>query len=200
MSRLIAAIILAAGESKRMGRLKQLMPFRGKTILEHSVDNILASKVSEVIVVLGHEAQMVMPKVANRPVRIAINSAYRDGMSTSIASGLSLVGDKVEAVMLALADQPLIDSQIINRIVDEFDSHNHGIVIPVYQGRRGHPVIFDIKYRTELLQLTGDTGGRAIIDRHPEDVLEVDAGSENIYIDIDNLESYNLETSKIGHT
>ncbi|MFC2043941.1 molybdenum cofactor cytidylyltransferase [Chloroflexota bacterium] len=200
MSHRIAAVVLAAGESKRMGKLKQLMPFGGKTILEHSIDNILTSKVNEVVVVLGHEAQAVMAKVANRPVRIAVNSGYRAGIGTSIASGVSLVSDRVEAVMLTLADQPFIDSQIINHIVDEYDSHNKGIVIPVYRGLRGHPVIFDIKYRTELFQLTGDIGGRMIIERYPEDVLEVDVGSESIYIDIDNLESYNLETSKTRYT
>ena len=193
---MISAILLAAGESRRMGKLKQLMPLGGRGILEHSIDNLLGSRVGEVIVVLGCEAEVLVKKVATRPVRIAMNSAYQEGMSTSIARGLALVDDRVGAVMLALADQPFIDSHVINRMIDEFDTHNKGIVIPVYKGRMGHPIIFTIKYKGELLMLSGDTGGRAIIDQHLDDVLEVAVGSEGICIDIDNLSSYHLEKSK----
>ena len=194
---MISAILLAAGESRRMGKLKQLMPLGGRGILEHSIDNLLGSRVGEVIVVLGCEAEVLVKKVATRPVRIAMNSAYQEGMSTSIARGLALVNDRVGAVMLALADQPFIDSHVINRMIDEFDTHSKGIVIPVYKGRRGHPIIFAIKYKGELLRLSGDTGGRAIIDQQPDDVLEVAVGSEGICIDIDNLSSYHLEKSKL---
>lgn len=197
MVSMISAILLAAGESKRMGKLKQLMPLGEESILEHSLDNLLSSRVGEVILVLGSEAETVRKKVAARPVRITVNPDYRQGMSTSIARGLGSVSDSAGAVMLALADQPFIDSRVINRLIDEFDTHNKGIVVPVYQGRIGHPIIFAIKYRGELLGLSGDTGGKEIIDRHPDDVLEVSVDSEDIHIDIDDMVSYEREKSRL---
>ena len=189
---MVSAILLAAGESKRMGKLKQLMPLGTKTILEQTIDNLLDSRVSEVIVVVGYKAEALVEKVATRPVKIAVNPDYHQGMSTSIVTGLKLVNDKARAVMLALADQPFTDSQTINRLIDEFDSHNRGIAIPVYQGRRGHPVIFAVKYKGELLRLKGDIGGREIIEQHPDDVLEVAVNCEGICIDIDTVDSYHL--------
>ena len=187
---MVSAILLAAGEARRMGRLKQLLPLGKTTVVEQSVDNLLHSRASEVIVVLGYRAEEIKKKLAARPVKLALNSTYSQGMSTSIVAGLSQVGDQARAVMLALADQPFIDSQTIDRLIDSFSGCNKGIVVPTYQGQRGHPVIFDIKYRDELLGLKGDTGGREIIGRYPEDVLEVAVDSPGINIDIDTADDY----------
>lgn len=187
---MVSVILLAAGESKRMGKPKLLMPLGKATILEQTIDNFLASKVNEVIVVLGYRAEEMMKKIAIKPIKIAINPAYHQGMSTSIVKGLSLVDDRAQAVMLALADQPFVKSQIINRLIEEFLSHNKGIAIPVCHRRRGHPVIFAIKYKEELMGLTGDVGGRQIIRRHPNDILEVAINSESIITDIDTISDY----------
>ena len=187
---MVSAILLAAGESKRMGKPKQLMPFGRSTILEQTIDNLLNSEVSEVIVVLGYRAEEMIKTVAIKPVKVAINPAYHQGMSTSIVTGLNLVDDGAQAVMLALADQPLVDSKTINRLIDEFFNYDKGIAMPVYQGRRGHPIIFSIKYKGELLKLTGDIGGRQIIKQHPDDVLEVAVGCEGINIDINTPSDY----------
>ena len=189
---MISAILLAAGESKRMGKPKQLMPLGKTTMLEQTIDNLLNSKVSEVIVVLGHKAEEIMRKLTTKPVKIALNPVYHQGMSTSIITGLNLVDERARAVMLALADQPFIDSQSINRLIDEFCDHNKGIVIPTYQSRRGHPAIFAIKYKEELSGLKGDIGGRQIIEHHPDDVLEVAVDSPGINIDIDTTDDYNF--------
>jgi len=193
---LISAIILAAGESRRMGKPKQLMPLGKTTILERTVDNFLNSEVYDVIVVVGYRAGEVASLIANRPVAVAVNSAYREGMSTSIVAGLGLISDKAQGVMIALADQPFVDSQTINRLIEAFGVYDKGIVMPTYQGRKGHPVIFSIKYKEELLALKGDIGGRQIIDQHPDDVLEVVVNCEGICIDIDSVDSYNSEKSK----
>jgi len=182
---MISAILLAAGESKRMGKLKQLTPFGRSTILEETVNNLLNSKVSEVIVVLGARADEVTEKIALKPVQTVVNPDYQQGMSTSLIAGLRLIDSKAQAVMFALGDQPLINSQTINRLIEEFCNHDKGIAIPVYRGRRGHPVIFAIRYKDELFRLKGDIGGREIIDRYPDDVLEVPVNCEGIYIDID---------------
>jgi len=197
MPSFLAAMILAAGESKRMGKPKQLMPLGRTTILEQTVDNFLDSKVNEVIVVLGHRAEEAKRLIAARPVKLAINPNYQQGMSTSVIAGLSMVDSRAEAVMIALGDQPFIDSQTLNRLIDEFYSYNKGIATPVYRGRRGHPVVFAMRYKGELLRLKGDIGAREIVDRHPDDVLEVAVNCEGICIDIDTADSSSLERNKL---
>ena len=189
---MISAILLAAGESRRMGKPKQLLPFGSSTILAETVNNLLDSRVDEVIVVLGFRAEEMMEKIDLKPVRTVVNPVYRQGMSTSMIAGLNLVASQAQAVMFALGDQPVINSQTINRLIAEFCNHDKGIAIPTYQDKRGHPVIFAIRYRSELLRLKGDIGGREIIDRHPEDVLEVAVNCEGVCIDIDTGEQLQL--------
>ena len=187
---MLSAILLAAGESKRMGQLKQGLPLGNSTILEQSIDNLVHSKIDELIVVLGYRAQELREKVAGRPVKTVINPDYEQGMSTSIIAGLHLVDDKAQAVMFVLADQPFIDSKIVDKLIDEFSRTSKGIVIPTYRGRRGHPVIFAISYKEELLRLKGDVGGRQIIKEHPDDILEIPVDSEGINVDIDTVSDY----------
>lgn len=187
---MLSAILLAAGESKRMGEPKQLMPLGSSTILEQAIDNLLNSAVDEVIVVLGHRAEEMIKTIAAKPVKIIANPNYRQGMSTSIITGLILVDSQAQAVMLALGDQPLVDSPTINRLIEGFYSHDKGIAIPTYQGRRGHPIIFAIKYKPKLLELEGDIGGRGITQDHPDDVLEVAVDSESVIADIDTRDDY----------
>jgi molybdenum cofactor cytidylyltransferase len=195
MQPMISAIILAAGESKRMGEPKQLMPFGQSTILEKAIDNLLSSAVNEIIVVLGYKAEEVLKTIATKPVKIAINPDYKQGMSTSIIAGLSLIARQAQAVMLALGDQPLVDSQTINQLIEEFYNHDKGIVVPTYHGKRGHPVIFAIKYKQKLLELTGDIGGREVIKDHPDDILEVAVDSESVISDIDTINDYRSQLS-----
>jgi len=187
---MVSAILLAAGESKRLRMPKLLLPFGKSTILEQTIDNLLNSRVDEVIVVLGYRAEEMMRKLANRPVKIAINPIYHQGMSTSIVKGLSLVNNRAQAIMVALADQPLINSQTINRLIEESLGYDKGIIIPTYQAERGHPVIFASEYKEELLGLKGDIGGRQTIKEHPNDTLEVIAESKAITMDINTINDY----------
>ena len=187
---MVSAILLAAGQSRRMGELKQLMPFGQSTIVGQAVDNLLGSAVDEVIVVVGYKAEDVIKAIAAKPVKVAINPDYEHGMSTSIMAGLNLVHSGVQGVMLALGDQPLVDSQTINRLIEEFYNHDKGIAVPTYQGRRGHPIIFATRYKKQLLKLSGDVGGRQIIKEHPDDVLEIAVNSENVIADFDTTGDY----------
>jgi molybdenum cofactor cytidylyltransferase len=187
---MISAILLAAGESNRMGQPKQLLPFGQSTIVERTIDNLLNSAVSETIVVLGYRDEEIRKTIAGKPVKLVINPDYQQGMSTSIIAGLKQVDKRARAVLIALSDQPFINSQTITSLVEAFIANNRGILIPVYQGRRGNPVIFAIKYKGELLNLKGDVGGREIIKRHPDDVLEVAVNCEGVLLDIDTMENY----------
>jgi len=192
---MLSAILLAAGESKRMGALKQLMPLGKSTLLEQAIDNLLNSSVDETIVVVGHKAEEITRAIASRPVKIVLNPDYQHGMSTSIIAGLKQVDPKSQAVMLSLGDQPLVESGTINQLIDAFKSHDKGIAVPTHRGRRGNPVIFAIKYKAELLKLKGDIGGREIIKNHPDDVLEVPVDSESVISDIDTRDDYQSKLS-----
>ena len=173
------------------------MPFGRSTIIEQAVDNLVGSKIDEVIVVLGDRAGAVKRLIAGRPVKLAINPDYEQGMSTSIVAGLGLVDSQTSAVMLALGDQPLIDSQTIDWLIAGFRSHDRGIALPTYRGNRGHPVIFSMRYKESLLALKGDVGARQIIQENPGDILEVAVDCEGIQIDIDTADCYYLESNKL---
>ncbi len=195
----ISAIILAAGESKRMGKQqKLLMPLERTTILEQTVDNFINSNVSEVIVVAGFQAEEIKRLMVNKPVTVVVNPHFHQGMSTSIIVGLQRITDESRGIMITLADQPFIDSRTINQLIREFGLHSKGIVVPTHQGRRGHPVILSGKYRPELLTLKGDVGARQILALHPEDVLEVAVDCEGVLLDIDTLDGYNQARGKRG--
>ncbi|MGD9116757.1 MAG: nucleotidyltransferase family protein [Dehalococcoidia bacterium] len=180
----VSAILLAAGQASRMGKLKQLMPLGDSTILEQTLSHLLGSKISDIVVVLGHKAEDITKRLSGRPVKIVVNPLYRQGMATSIAAGLKFIDSQAEAVMLVMADQPYVDSATIDRLAAAFDG-NKGIVIPTYQGQRGHPLIFARNYKSQLSKLKGDVGGREIIKENQDDVLEVPVDCEGILIDID---------------
>ena len=181
----VSAILLAAGKSSRMGKLKQLMPLGESTILEQTLDNLLGSKAAEVIVVLGYKAEEIVKRLSGKPIKVVVNPLYRKGMGSSIAAGLKFVDSQAQAVMLVMGDQPYVDSPTMNRLIDAFGDAKKGIAIPTYNGQRGHPLIFARKYQAQLSRLSGDIGGREIIKQNPRDVLEVPVDCEGIIIDID---------------
>ncbi len=155
------------------------------------IDTISSAEgVAETIVVLGHKASELAERIGHKPVKVVVNPDYRSGMSTSISRGVASVHSSARGIMLALGDQPLIEKWIIARLISAFREHAQGIVVPVYRGKRGHPVIFDVKYRDELSSLSGDVGARGIIAAHPEDVLELEIESEAILHDIDDEHDY----------
>jgi molybdenum cofactor cytidylyltransferase len=195
MGKAVSALVLAAGESTRMGTTKQLMKLGQKTILEQTVDNILNSEVSEVIVVLGHKADKAAKLLKDRPVIVAVNKNYQQGISTSITAGLKFIKPDAEGILFALADQPFVDPDTLNQLIKEFLKNNKGIIIPVFQERRGNPTIFSKKYKREFLSIHGDVGGREIISRHPEDILEVRVQCPGVLADLDTVEDYQREVN-----
>ncbi len=187
---MISAILLAAGESKRMGQPKQLLPFRGSTLLGQIVENLLQSQAAETIVVLGSQAEKIIPQIAREPVKIVVNQEFEQGMSSSIKCGLSHISEAADGVMIVLGDQPLIEKETIDLLIERHRQSERGIILPVHNGTRGHPVIFKMKYKDELLRLTGDIGGKQIVERHPSDVLEVEVDSESVVMSIDAESDY----------
>jgi molybdenum cofactor cytidylyltransferase len=186
----ISAILLGAGESKRMGIDKLSLPWGEKTVFEHSLDALLRSKVKEVIVVLGGRTGTKVDRIKDKKMRIVINPHYKRGMSTSIRKGLQAIDPGNQGILIALGDQPLIKKRTVNALINAFGKRKRGIIVPSFRGGKGHPVIFHRKYEKELLQLEGDVGGRSIIEKHPEDVGMVQVKSEGVVRDIDTWKDY----------
>ena len=183
-------IILSAGESKRMGTPKQLLPWGKTIILQQVIDNATASHLAQVILVLGSRAAEIADKITLSPkTRIVINKDHLEGMSSSVICGIKNAPAGAEAFMLLLGDQPFITPAIIDRVLDEYQKSKPGIVIPVYNGKRGHPVIFSAKYKPELLAIA-DNGAKAVVNNHPGDVLEIPLDAPEILTDIDTPQDY----------
>lgn len=188
---MIWAIILAAGESKRMGRPKLLLPFGEKTVIETIIENAIASNVETTLVVLGSDAKKITEKIKDYPVKISVNSNFREGMLSSIQCGFEALPEKAHAALIILGDQPSIPRVIINRLIDAYKQTGKGIVLPVYRRKRGHPTLVDMKYRDEVKCLDPDIGLRSLIHNHTEDILEIEVNTPSILSDIDTIEDYN---------
>ena len=147
----VAAIVLAAGTSSRMGDFKQLLPFGSKTIVETTVERALASSADEVVVVVGHRADEVAAAVARPGVGVVRNDAYLDGMSSSIKAGVRAAGDGVDAVMICLGDQPHVPVAVYDAVLDAYRASGAPVVVPTIAGDTGHPVVFDLTLRDEML-------------------------------------------------
>lgn len=189
---MISAIVLAAGESKRMGRTKQLLDWEGRTILQRVLENLSRSRVDEVILVLGHEADRILQSLDTRKVKVVINKNYKEGMITSIQQGLINLDDKVEAFFIVLADQPAVGPEIFDRLISELRrvTPQKSIVLPAFRSLRGHPALFSAKYRKEALRIEGDVGFRQVLQEHPEEILTVEMDTDSILQDIDTPDDY----------
>jgi molybdenum cofactor cytidylyltransferase len=192
----ISAILLGAGESKRMGKDKLSLPWGKETVLEHCLRILLQSEVNEVIVVLNHPFLQLANGRKESRLKVVFNPRYRDGMSTSIRRGLRVVDPRSQGVLIALGDQPRLNTRTINYLIRAFALGRGKIVIPFFQRKMGHPVIFHRRYERELKRLKGDVGGRSIIERHPQEVMKVRVRSSGVIRDIDTRKDYGRELKK----
>jgi len=187
-----AGIILAAGMSKRFGTPKQLVKIKGSYMIEHVIRASLDSNLHRVFVVLGHRQDKIYQAMAknikrfqNSRYEIVSNRHYRQGMSSSVHAGLCSAGNAFGSVMFLLGDQPLVDSRLINLMLNRFYQSDKNICAPLYKGKRGNPTIFSSKFFNLLLRIEGDSGGREIITAHPDDMLSIDTDSPACVYDID---------------
>jgi len=186
----IAGIVLAAGESARMGRTKQLLPFRDRTVVECVVAAALASSLSYLVVVLGHEAEHIRPLLRGKNLVIAVNPDYADGQSSSLKTGLRALTEETEAVLFLLGDQPLITPECIDLILSAYRTSPAPIVLPVYAGRRGNPALFSRETFPHIATLSGDCGARAIFEKYADRILTLPVADPAIHFDIDTEEDY----------
>jgi molybdenum cofactor cytidylyltransferase len=196
----IAIVILAAGASTRMGVPKQLLRHRGRTLLRHAVDAALGSTCRPVVLVLGANAQEVLPEVEGLPVEIVKNSDWAEGLSTSIRAGIEALApapDPPEAVVLTLCDQPFVSSDDINGLVAAYHSTKHSIVASEYAGTVGVPALFARPIWPELANLTGDAGAKRVIQKRLANVWPVSC--PHGAIDLDTPEDYDAIYPTEGH-
>ncbi len=189
----IWAIILAAGESKRMGFPKMLLPFRGTTIIEQVIENVINSQVKETVVVLGAERQYIQKVIRNWPVKHCNNEVYKEGMLSSVKCGFRFLPHDFEAALVFPGDQPLIRTEITDSVISAFRFSGKGIVMPVYGNKRGHPLLISSRYREEVMLLDPGEGLRTLARNFSNDVFEVETDTTDILKDIDDQEDYLIE-------
>jgi molybdenum cofactor cytidylyltransferase len=188
---MIAAVVLSAGESSRMGRPKALLPVGESFFLERIVTALRATKVGTIYVVLGHNAAALEEKIKHLPVTILVNSDYSLGQLSSLHVALrALEKEPLDGIVLHLVDHPFIDPALVDRMIDAFYASQKPIVVPVCRGRRGHPVIFARKLFAELLAAPLDQGAKSVVRAHTADTLELETDDEGITCDIDTPEDY----------
>jgi molybdenum cofactor cytidylyltransferase len=189
MSLAVAAIVLAAGESSRMGRPKPLLPLDGETFLSHLLGQIDASKVSTTTIVLGYKPEVVLSAMPRVEPLTVVNTNYALGQLSSLHVGLERVGD-VDAVLMFLADHPFISSEVIDTLVDAYAATGRPIVVPTHNGRRGHPTLFARAVLGELKAAPLDQGARVVVRAHADELLEVPTDDPGVIADVDTPEQY----------
>jgi len=182
---MISAVLLAAGKSERMGKFKQLLPIAGKTFVETCADNLLASKADEVIVVTGYNQAAVCRALAAKPLRIVNNPDFDAGMGSSIKRGVESVSAGARAIMIALADQPLIGPDVLNQVISEYEDSASLIVIPTYLGRRGHPILLDSSLKGDVLSMDPQVGLRQITRLYEGQIRYLEVSNSSVLTDFD---------------
>ncbi|MGH9803154.1 MAG: nucleotidyltransferase family protein, partial [Blastocatellia bacterium] len=173
---MISGILLAAGESKRMQPdFKPLLKWGKRTVVGECVHKLRSSQLADIFVVLGHRESDVRTRLAGTGVQYLVNEDYAKGMLTSVKTGLAALGPNTDAVMIALVDQPMVPTTVINKLIEAYGDGSKGIVIPTYNGKHGHPIIVSINHVDEIMKLDEDSpeGLRAFINAHKNDLLEV---------------------------
>ena len=182
----IAALVLAAGRSERMGGPNKLIAtIGGRPLVRIAAEVALASRARPVVVVTGHERRTIETAVAGLDVRLVHNQDYAAGLSTSLGAGIAGLSADVDGAVVLLADMPAVDTAAIDRLIDAFDPDSGAlIIVPTHDGQRGNPVIWSAGFFSRLMAVEGDTGGRHLIEANRDAVVEVEIGPA-VALDID---------------
>ena len=185
----IAAILLAAGRSTRMGAFKPLLPFGNKTVIECCIDYLRAGGVDPIVVVLGHRADAVKKLLINQPVTFAYNHDPDSEMGASIAAGMRELPDTAQAILIALVDHPAVPASVVASIIDMW-KQGARLVKPTWQDRGGHPVLVDLSLRSELLGLSSSGGLKALFETYRDEVVRMPFDSPYVARDMDTWDDY----------
>ena len=190
----VTAIILAAGASRRMRTQKLLLPFAGKTVIEHVIDQVIAGGLADVLIVVGADPA-VAEAAGRRSVRIIRNDHPDQGMLRSVRCGLRAVPDTCDAALIVLGDQPSISGGLVTRILEASRTFPGKILVPSFDGARGHPLLVPMGYREELLTRYDHEGLRGLLRTHAGDIREL-PGDPSVLADMDDLADYRRELKR----
>ncbi len=187
----IAAIVLAAGRSSRMGGANKLVSeVAGQPLIARTLDGVLASRARPIVVVLGHDEPWIRAAIGDRPVTIVDNPAYTSGMASSLKTGLLSLPVDIDGALICLGDMPRIDPAVLDRLIAAFNPlEGRAICVPVWEGKRGNPVLWAKSFFPEMGSLAGDVGARHLIGQYAELVAEVAMSDDSVLLDIDTPEA-----------
>ena len=191
-ARRVAAVVLAAGRSRRMAPLNKLLvaDTQGIAMVARVIDNVLASHARPVVVVTGHERDRVEEALANRPVLIAHADDYAEGLSASLKAGLAALPADVEGFLVCLGDMPLVAGPMLDRLIAAFDpDEGRAIVMPTFRGKQGNPMLWSREFLAEILTITGDVGARHLVGRHADRMVEVEMADDAVLRDFDTTDA-----------
>ena len=188
---MLAAMILSAGASSRMGRPKALLPYRESTFLEHLVQATRHPRIGVTRIVLGAGADEIRTAAKLDASMVVLNPDWPQGQLSSICAGLrSLEGIETDGMILCPVDHPLVSATLVSNLIEQFYANGKPIVLPVYNNRRGHPMIFSSALYEELLAAPSDKGARAVVWAHGTEVLEVPTDEEGVILNINNPDMF----------
>lgn len=197
---MLAAVILSAGASSRMGRPKALLPYREGTFLEHLMEVTRHPRVGVTRVVLGAGAEVIRSLGKLDPASVVLNLAWEQGQLSSIWASLqSLEGIETDGILLCPVDHPLVSATLVSELIEQFYQQEKTIVLPTYKGRRGHPVIFSSALYAELLAAPADKGARSVVWAHAGDVLEVPTDEEGVVLNLNDPDMLKRATGSDGN-
>ena len=187
---MISAILLAAGESKRMrGENKLTKLYRGKPLIQHSIKNILESSIDELIIILGYQNTSLQNFIEkNKKIKIVINKNYAIGMSSSIKLGIKNLSKMTDAFFICLADMPLIDKNIYDDLIKS--KKNNDIIVPIYKGQQGNPILFSKLMIDEILNIKGDNGAKNILKKNIVKKQMLPVENEAVILDFDTQDNF----------
>ena len=188
---MLAAVILSGGASSRMGSPKALLPYQGRPFLEHLLEITIHPEIGARRVVLGADAESIAKAIALKANEMIINSQWEKGQLSSIQAAVRKLPAGTEGMLLLLIDHPLISSALVGELIAQFHKSKKPIVLPVYEGRRGHPVIFSASLYPELLRAPLETGARAVVWAHADQVEEVPTNEEGCVLNLNDPETLN---------
>ncbi len=187
----VSAVLLAAGESRRMGGINKLtLPINGIPLLRRSAETLARSDLVELVVVVGHEQEVACELLQGIPARIVHNEDFRDGQMTSVFHGLAALQKPCAGVMICLSDQALLDVEDIRTIVNGFATCPTSIMVPVYKGQRGNPIVLDYAHRETILADRKNLGCKRLIEKNPELVTVLEMPNDHVLVDLDTPEAY----------
>jgi len=194
-----AAILLAAGESRRMGATNKLtLPVAGQPLLRRTAETLLNAGLQELVVVIGHQQQVSRELLQDLPLTIVYNDNYREGQMTSVHCGMAALQQACDAVLVCLADLPLMQVEDLHQLAEAFGHCPTSVLVPTYRGERGNPIVLAYRHRQQILAGDRTLGCKRLIQKHPELVTALEMSNDRLVFDLDTPEAYQRLQQRLG--